>query len=273
MTNTIAYRGKDCPIDVGGTFLKRVQSAEFGRNIPTENVMEMGRDTPVGVTQDVFDYTCRIVANTIANTELEDALSGTTNPTLSDYAAAAGVTIKGPYGGISGAKVMRIEYVATAGTGAMQSTFELEGTGWTSGSVATPALDALAAAYVGKDVEVNVGAGGSNEVFRAQRVTVQATLNRARVNELHNADPVGYAYDPPTVTVEIEIFHSDVASQPTLWNSDPASPVDIVVLVGGVKTLTIADCISTGQPTAGNVRGWATQRYSYMAKTGSLVIS
>ena len=269
MTNTIGYRGSDCAIAIDGTFAIRVQNFDVERRIPTTEVNEMGRFAPVGVIQDAYEYTARIVANTVENADLEDALAGTSDPTLEDYKDATGASIVGPYGGITGAKVMSIEYVATAGTGAMQTTIQLEGTGWTSGSIATPAVDtSVPAALVGKDVTVTIG----DQVYRVQRATARATLARDRLAELGTTDTVGYGYDSPSVTGEIELVHSDYAN-PTLWNASTASPVDIVISCGGIKTITLTDCVSTGQPTSGAVRSWATVRYTYMSTDGGLTIA
>ena len=268
MTINTGYRGSDCGISVGTTFLKRIQSAEFNRIIPTEQAEEMGRGTAVGVIQGTIQYTARLTANTIANADLENALSGATNPSLDDYKDAAGVTVKGPHGGITVAKVMSIEYRAQAGTGAMVTTVDMSGTGWTSGSVATPEVDLVTpGAYIGKDVVVTIG----SQVYRAQSIMVRAQLSREQLDELGNAAPVGYGYDVPIVTCELEIVHSDTA-QPTLWL--PSTPTDIVIAVNSTsKVLTVEGALSTGQPTRGNVRGWATVRYSFQSETGELTIA
>ena len=269
MANNIGYRGSDCAIAIDGSFAIRVQTFEAGRNIPTTDVSEMGRFDPIGVVQDVYEYTARIVANTVESADLEDLLAGSADPSLEDYKDASGASVIGPYGGITGAKVTSVEYVFTAGTGAAQTTIQLEGTAWSSASIATPAVDtSVPAANVGKDVTVTIG----TQVYRVQRATARATLNRERLAELGNADPVGYGYDSPSVTGEIELVHSDYAN-PTLWNPSTASPVDIVIAVNGTKTITLPDCVSVGQPTSGAVRSWATVRYTYQSTVGQLNLS
>lgn len=269
MSNTIGYRGTDCPVSIDGTFVIRVQSADFERRLPATPVGEMGRFAPVGITQDNYRYIGRLVQNTVANTELEDMFAGTTDPSLEDYKDADGVTVMGPYGGISGAKVMSVQYEISAGAGAAKTTINFEGTGWTSGSIVTPAVDTdYPGAYSGGDIVATVG----TQVYRAQRVMVQGNLAREQLNEIGNADPVGFGYDSPTVTCEIELVHSDYA-QPTMWNADPDSPVTIGIAYDtDVKTLSMTNMVSDSQPTSGNIRGWATIRYRFTSKTGTLTI-
>jgi hypothetical protein len=268
MAINTGYRGANYAVSIGTTFLKRLQSVEFNRVIPTEQGEELGRAAAVGVIQGTIQYTARLIANTVAAADLENMLSGATNPTPQNYIDATGVTVKGPSGGITAAKVMSVEYRAQAGTGPMTTNVELMGTGWTSGSVATPEADLVTpAAYIGKDVVVTIG----SQVYRVQSFLARLQLTRAQLDELGNADPVGYGYDVPVVTCELELVHSDTA-QPTLWL--PATPTDIVAVVGStVKTITCEDMLSTGQPVRSSVRGWATTRYTFQSQIGSLLLS
>lgn len=261
---SVGYRGQDVPISIGSTFINRVQDVEFSRTIPSRPVDELGTESHVGYIQDVYQYRARITRIGIED-GIEAMLSGKTSPvSLSDFISASGVTIKGPHGGITGAKVTNIVFEATAGSDPPQETWTLEGTGWTSGSIASSS-DPTA---IPSGADCSVSFGGT--VSRVQRVRVTADLNRNVAMELGNASPVGYAYDPPTVSVEFEILHHSAALD--YWNPDQTSPSDLVVTIND-KTLTVSQAVSEGQVGRGNVRGWATSVYRFVSKDGGLSIA
>ena len=274
MTNAIGYRAADCPISIGTTFIKRVQAVEFSRLIPTTPVQEHGRHTSVGVIQDIIGYTARLTQYTIDPNALEEILAGVENPLPQDYIDATAVTVKGPYGGISGAKVSDIVYTAEKGGSPGTTVISLMGTGWTTGTVAVPAADLVTpGAYLGPDFYLLIDT--DVELYRVQRVTVRLNLGANRLDEIHNAVPVGYAYDVPELTLEFEMVHYDETPAETeKWYPDQDSPTTFVFGIdGAVRTFTMENMVSTGEPTNSSVRGWASLRYAYQSKTGILTMS
>lgn len=258
---SIGYRGMDMPIAIGSTFLKRVQDVEFSRTIPTRAVDELGTNQHVALIQETYQYQCRLTRIGIED-GIEGSIAGKGSPILlTDYIAATGVTVMGPNGGIEEAKLVSVEYEATAGFEPPREIFTLEGTAWTSGSIAS-VLD-LTPVPTGADVSINIGGALS----RAQRVRVRADLRKEAAEEIGTADPIGYAYDPPDVNAEIEFLHSTVTSD--VWDPDQDDPPSLVLTIND-KVLTVEKAVSEGQVGRGNVRGWATSVYRYVSLSGKL---
>jgi hypothetical protein len=261
---SIGYRGQDMPISIGTAFLNRVQDAEFSRTIPTTPVDEMGTANHVGMIQGVYQYTCRLQRIGIED-GIETSLSGETTPvTLQDFRDAAGVTVKGPNGGITAAKVTQIVFEATAGNEPARETWSLEGTGWTSGSVAS-ASDTTAIPG-GADCTLAI----SGVKSRVQRVRITCDLRREAAMEIGDANPIGYAYDPATVQAEVEVMHSTVTDE--LWAPSQVAPDDLVLTINN-KVITLVEAVSEGQVGRGNVRGWATSIYRFNSKSGECSIA
>lgn len=261
---SLGYRGQDMPISIGTTFINRVQDAEFTRNVPTTPVDEMGTDTHVGMIQGTYEYRWRITRIGIED-GIETLLGGGASPvTMDDFIAGTPFTIKGPNGGISGGRVTNIVFEATAGTDPPRETWSGEGTGWTSGSVA--ASDDTTPIPGGADCDLTI----SDSKSRVQRVRVVCDLNRTPAEEIGTAGPIGYAFDPPTVTAEVEVLHS--TSTDDLWDADQADPPDLVLTIND-KIITLVDAVSEGEVGRGSVRGWATVIYRFQSKSGECSIA
>jgi len=256
----VAWTSPDYPVAIEGTLVKRAQSFNIEKLVPTTNTYQLGTQVPTGVVQDAATHRGRLTTYCIDNST-ETLWGGTT---LASLLAASGKSIVSPKGGLTGAKLQSLEYAVRVG-GFFQCTMTFEGTASTSGSptLTGETTPTGAGAYRARDVVVSVGGTTGS---RLQGVTVRGTLRAERVEELGNANPAGYVYNNTEVTVDLDWAESDAMAP-----SDPeltlSSPGDIVINVGnGAKIITIYDCVSSAVGKAAQINGIATRRYSYRAK-------
>lgn len=264
-TTTIGYRAKDIPVGhgAGATFITRAQTFEVTKTMPHTNAYELGNIVSAGAVAGASQYTGRLVAFSVG-TAIETAFGDTDWKGILE---ADGIALKCSQFGISGAKCTGITYTGRVGGGWATETFEFEGSGETSGAVsATSPPTGVAGAQAPKmSVSVNNTTG-----VRLQGYNIRVTAAGSRLEELNNSSIVGIVYDQPRVEVTLEF----ITSGSTAGNIDTltvASPGDIIVTLkdatddSTMKTITVYDAVSTGQPSRGTVGGWVTETYSYLA--------
>lgn len=266
MPTSVGYRHGDYPVGAGATlgslaFITRAQTFEVTRVYPATQVQELGNVTPVGVVTDVNQFRGRMVAyiiqNNIAASSIEAAFGGT-----SALQWSSGSThIAGPIEGIQFARLTNVEYSARVG-GFATATYTFEGTDMTGAQTVTATTPPTGTpAYRTPNIAVTVG--GSGSILRAQAVTVRVNLRANRLEELNNANVVGYAFDSPEVRADIDWVESTAL---TGFNTGTvASPVDLIINIAGIRTLTVYDAVTTDKTYRGTVGGWATRRMSFFA--------
>lgn len=250
---SIAYRQGDYPVSVDGSFATRVQDFELMPEYPRTRVDQLGSSTSVGVIAESTDYTGRIRAYGIDNS-IETAFGGAT-PIA--WQGASGVDVAGPTYGLTGAKIMRAEYSCRVG-GFFEESFDIFGTGESSGSPSITATTTGDAAYMAKDISVEVN---GTAVVRAQSFRATVDCRPTVVREFNNSDIVGRVYDSPATTLEIEFLESTSIAGNTEFTSSAGS---IVVKVNtSSKVLTFNNVRSVQTPRSGRVGDFGRRVYRY----------
>ena len=250
---SIAYRQGDYPVSIDGTFTKRVQDFEVSPVYPREQVYQLGSASAVGSVEESTDYRGRIRAYGIDNT-IETALGGAT-PIL--WQAHAGSSLDGPTKGITGAKLTRAEYSCRVG-GFFEETFDLFGTGESSGSPSISGSTAGDVAFRAQDIDVTVN---GTSVVRAQSFRVTVDLQPTEVRELNNASVVGRVFDSPMIECEIEFLESTALAGNAEFTSSAGS---LIVMVDSTKkVLTLNNVRSVETPHSARVRDFGRRVYRY----------
>jgi len=267
MAITSGYRYKDYPVAAGihGSFLSRVQSVDFSRDVPTITHYELGNEEPVGVSADPEINTARITWLPVDN-KVESIILGVTDISdsapkgLLDFINAPPIQIVTPKDSLSGARLSSLEYSLTIG-GEFTATATFEGTSFGPGSVISVVNPTGRGAYRSPDFTVTVG---GTQVARAQGFAGRAALRTNRLYEIGSNTPVAVEQDMPTSTISIDWVESDAATGTTFIPL--GMPVDIVVNIPGVKKLTWTNCVTTNVGPRGMVNGYATRRLTYTSK-------
>ena len=266
MPTSVGYRHGDYPVGVSTnlstwTFITRAQTFEVTRVYPATQVQELGNIKPVGVVTDVNQFRGRIVAYMIQNNIVAGSIEASFGGTNAIAWSSGSTHIAGPIEGLKFARLTNVEYTARVG-GFATATYTVEGTDVSGAQTVTATTPATGTpAYRTPNIAVSVGASGS--VLRAQAVTVRINLRANRLEELNNANVVGYAFDSPEVRADVDWVESTAL---TGFNTGTvAVPIDLVINIGGVRTLTCYSMVTTDKTYRGTVGGWATRRMSFFA--------
>lgn len=254
------YRGSDCPVFVGSTFVKRAQFFRVSRESGQRLVGELNAAAPVGVRSDHPEYTAQLTINEVGQ-DLATTLGLTSS--LQDYIQSdpSGVTLACVMGGLTSAVVVGIEYQASV-KGPATATYRFMGRGWTTNDTVTPAVDlTLPGVYTYPDCSCSIG-------DNVQTVTLRATVPVTMVREIGGSGIVGQIIRKPQVEIEIECVYPGNCD----WISDDSNVIDITLGIGSLS-LVAKDCKSSREPRQGNIRGWVTNTYTYVSVSGNFTVS
>jgi hypothetical protein len=252
------YRGTNTPVFIGSTFVKRAQSFNVIMTNNEEVVSELNNSVPVGIISRALDYTASMTINEVG----QGILGALGITSFAEYGVSpTEVTIASLAYGITGAIVSSIILESDVKSPATMNA-EFIGKGVTTNLTATPAVDlTLPGAIMYPLCNASVGT-------HIQKVTLSARNEVKLIYEFGTTTPVGWTLGKQSVRLEIECLHPGACPQYLL----ESAAQDIVVTISGLS-LTVKRCITTGEPKAGSVRGWITNRYMYESLDSNFIVS
>lgn len=257
---TDIYRGKDTPIFIGSTFIKRAVEFNVSRRQRVVNVSEVNTNSYVGVIVSPAEYvaTLRILE---VGQGVWNALGLTTGWQSYIQSDPSGIaSIGATNGALTTAVVTGFDVRANA-YGAAEAVFTLLGTGWTTIGTSAPAPDTSLLPKMAGDCSLSIGS-------KVQNVRISAGASVSVVREVNDTTARGFLFSAPWAEIEIECIHPGVCD----WIGDEASAIDIALQVGDL-TFTVLDCVSAEEPHIGNIRGWTTNIYRYRSTVGNITFS
>lgn len=270
MAISVGYRHGDYPVKVHNSFVIRAQDFNLDQDLVMRTVYELGNATPAGIDDAPDIYTGGITWFPI-NMDLErSCIEATTGSvSLKQYADATGVSVASLTKGITGAKVVSIEYSCES-EGEYRGTIRFEATGWDAdGETSITTTDPTGAGAFRAPV-ANIELDSTSGV-RVQSFRLRAGTRVVRMYQLGSAVPVGIQQERPEVTLEVTWFESSSMAGETAMTL--ASPKDVEIQVGSATWDAVGNIqhicnsmISSGDGTRGSIDGWATYTQRYISR-------
>lgn len=270
---SVGYLHGDYPVAIDATFIKRVQNVNLNRDKSIRTVWELGNAQPAGLDDGPDTFTGDFSWFPV-DIQVEQAFAGTSGTwpvAFAAYAEATAVTVQTLTKGVTGARLMSIEYSCQA-EGEYRGTVRFEGTGWDSDGATTITATAPSGqgAYRSPDVfvEMNTTSG-----VRVQAINIRGNARSNRMYELSNSSPVGTIMDRPEVSMDVTWYEStSMAGETELTLSSPADcEVQIGVAgtwdtAGNIKHI-LKNMVTQGEAERGSVDGWAVLTQRYISKS------
>lgn len=265
--------GKNFPVAVRGTFIKRAQDFTIGKQRTVTPYFEMGNAASVGSEGEPATYTASLAWFPIDNTvEWKLANKGSGDVTLAEIMAAAAMTVESKWNAITNAVVTGLEYNCQVGS-EFKASAQFKGTAFPAGNSALTA-DTPSGSAVFKARNVVVVVGGA-QARRVQGFSLNVQLPSEDNYEMGTDDPVEITTDTPTITLDIDWKDDDLATGQVEPDTD--APVDFTIAIGGTaKRIVIKNCVWTGLSVNGRVKGVATRKLTYTASdatTGGITMN